>query len=274
LRGLFSVKHALAAVLAAAVILISVFLPAKLSQISDNSLLGTVQQESGDNSPESFRYTLTTPERLYILSMALSNRNMLQSDYAASLREKAIRTNADDTAATFAYVENGNGPAQGEMSAESAMRACAAELSAILKDGLGISNFAISNPCKQTLYSAVDILEPQKNVSVWQIDYSASLPPAGSPYALMEAYVDAETGKVYSFSFRAADPADFDPDGLAKAWLGRLGVTEYDDITQSSPLAEAAQQYKKYATGGMDQEKTVFTVGYYEGINEYYVNCY
>ncbi|MCL2351041.1 MAG: hypothetical protein FWC55_00765, partial [Firmicutes bacterium] len=84
-------KNAAAAAAVAAVILASVFLPARLSAISDRSLLDTVQKETGDNSPESFGFSLSAPERLYILSKALGSRNILQSDYAASLREKAMR---------------------------------------------------------------------------------------------------------------------------------------------------------------------------------------
>lgn len=269
-RVLF-LKYAAVMILVAAVILLSIFLPTKLSQVFDRSLLDIVQKEEGNNSPESFRYSLTTPERLYILSMALDNRNILQSDYAASLREKAIRTNREDTAASYAYVENVRGLAQSEMDGASAMRICNSELAAIVKEGLGIDDFQVMNSCRQTLYSAVDILEPQKNVSVWHIEYDTNLPPAGSTFALMEAYVDAETGKIYGFALRAEQLADFDADKLAKAWMAQLEITDLGDITENNPLIEAATQYKKFATEGMAFEKTVFTVGFYEGVNEVFV---
>lgn len=269
-RALF-LKYAVVMVLVAAVILLSIFLPAKLSRVFDRSLLDIVQKEEGSNSPESFRYSLTTPERLYILSRALDNRNILQSDYAASLREKAIRTNREDTVASYAYVESVRGLAQEEMDAESAMSICNSELAVIVKDGLGIDDFHVTNSCRQTLYSAVDILEPQKNVSVWHIEYDTTVPPVGSPFALMEAYVDAETGKIYGFAFRAEQPADFDADKLAKAWLAQLEITDLGDITENNPLTETATQYKKFATEGMILEKTVFTVGFYEGINEVFI---
>lgn len=269
-RTLF-LKYAVVMILAAAVILLSIFLPAKLSQVFDRSLLDIVQKEEGSNSPESFRYSLTTPERLYILSMALDNRNILQSDYAASLREKAIRTNRKDTVVSYAYVENVRGLAQEEMDGLSAMSICNSVLAVIVKDGLGIDDFHVTNSCRQTLYSAVDILEPQKNVSVWHIEYDTPVPPAGSPFALMEAYVDAETGKIYGFAFRADQLADFDADKLAKTWLAQLEITDLGDITENNPMTETATQYKKFATEGMALEKTVFTVGFYEGINEVFV---
>ena len=270
----FSLKYAAAAVSATAVIVLSILMPAKVSQIYDNAKLDTIQKEDASDSPESFRYSLTAPERLYIISMALNNRNILQSDYSASLREKAIRANRDDTTASFAYVENGRGPAQNELDDENAMMICDSELSAIISGGLGINNFKMSNPCRQTLYSAVDMLEPQKNVSVWQIEYDSAVPPFGSPFSLMEAYVDAETGKVYSFAFRMDNPPDFAADKLAEAWLNRLNITEFSDITENTPLADTSKLYKKFATDGIGREKTIFTAGFYEGINEVYVNCY
>lgn len=264
-------KYGVATILVAALILLSIFLPAKLSQVSDRSLLDVIKTEEGNNSPESFRYSLTTPERLYILSMALGNRDILQSDYAASLREKAIRTNRKDTVVSYAYVENVRGLAPEEMNGVSAQEVCNSGLGVIVKEGLGIDDFRITNSCRQTLYSAVDILEPQKNVSVWHLEYSAAVPPAGEPFALMEAYVDAETGKIYGFAFRGEPLVDFDADQLARAWLKQLEITDLGDITENNPLTETATQYKKFATEGMNLEKTVFTVGFYEGINEVFI---
>ncbi len=269
-------KYAAVLVLVTAVILLSIFLPAELSKVYDNSILDTVQKETGDSSPESFRYSLTTPQRLYVLSMALNNHNILQSDYAASLREKAIRANRNDTVASYAYVENGRGSMKDELTADSAMKICNTVLADIIKvglekDSMSTDGFENKNPCKQTLYSAVDMFEPQKSVSVWQIEYDSVLPPDGLPFALIEAHIDAETGKLYSFSFRVDALKDFDADKLAKAWLSHLGITDFSDITENSPLAESAKQYKKFATDGMNNEKTVFTVGFYEGINEVFV---
>jgi len=63
---------------------------------------------------------------------------------------------------------------------------------------------------------------------------------------------------------------------LLARWLTRpvrLLISDCSDITQSNPLTEAATQYKKFATDGPDQKKTVFTAGYYQGVNEYFVNC-
>ena len=121
------------------------------------------------------------------------------------------------------------------------------------------------------------MLDPQKNVSVWEIDYSGAIPPTVNtyPFALTEAYVDAETGKLYGFAFRLAQASaeNFDAAALAREFLARLGISDFDDITDDSS-SEAASLYNKFATDGMDGAKTVFTVGFQDGVNEIFVKCY
>ncbi len=276
-------KYAVSLLLVTAVIALSILMPAKLARLSDKSILGAVYKENIVISPESFQYSsLSDRERLYIVSQALGNRNILQSDYAASIREKATRSDRDDSVMSFAYVENNRGPSVGELDADQAMEACITELTKIIRDylklNIDVTNSSL-NPCSQQLYSAVYMLDPQKNVPVWQIDYSSSTPPTfseNSPFRLMEAYVDAETGKLYGFAFRLeqADSEKFDPDAYAMAWLDRLGLTSFEDITEDNPFTEDASLYTKFATDGMDSAKTVFTVGFYEGVNEVFVRCY
>lgn len=278
-------KYAPALLLVTAVIILSILMPSKLARFYDNSMLGVVYKESTAISPESFQYSsLSERERLYIVSMALGNRNILQSDYAASIREKATRSGRDDTVMTFAYVKNTRGPSAGELDANQATEACKTELAKIiqacpeLKENIDVTELNL-NPCSEQLYSAVYMLDPQKNVPVWQIEYSSAIPPTFNdnlPFALMEAYVDAETGKLYGFAFRLgqADADTFESDALAKAWLDRLGITSYEDITEDNPFTEDASLYNKFVTDGMDSAKTVFTVGFYEGVNEVFVRCY
>lgn len=278
-------KYAAALLLVTAVIALSILMPAKLARFYDNSMLGVVYKESTAISPESFQYaSLSERERLYIVSMALGNRNILQSDYAASILEKATRSDRDDTVMTFAYVENTRGPSGDQLDANQAKKACITELTEIiqdcpnLKENIDMTRLNL-NPCSEQLYSAVNMLDPQQNVAVWQIEYSSAIPPTVSdslPFALMEAYVDAETGKLYGFAFRfkQTDAKDFQPDVLAKAWLDRLDITNFEDITDDNPFTEDASLYNKFATDGMDSAKTVFTVGFYEGVNEVFVRCY
>ncbi|NNJ31765.1 hypothetical protein [Lacrimispora defluvii] len=278
-------KYAVVLLLVSFVIALSIFMPARLARFRDNSMMGVVHRENNAISPESFQYSsLSEQERLYIVSMALGNRNILQSDYAAALREKAIRSGRGDTVMSFAYVKNNRGAYGDELDVNQAAEACKTELNEIigtctgLKEDRSLQNLNL-NPCSGQLYSAVYMLDPQKNVPVWQIEYSTAVPPVPNdnlPFALMEAYVDAETGKLYGFAFRVKEleGENFEPDTLAKAWLERLGITNFKDITDDNPITENASQYKKFATDGMDSTKTVFMVGYYEGVHEVFVRCY
>ncbi|WP_349671885.1 hypothetical protein [Lacrimispora sp.] len=278
-------KYAVVLLLVTVVIALSIFMPARLARFRDNSMMGVVHRENNAISPESFQYSsLSEQERLYIVSMALGNRNILQSDYAAALREKAIRSGRGDTVMSFAYVKNNRGAYGDELDVNQAAEACKTELNEIigactgLKENRSLQDLNL-NPYSGQLYSAVYMLDPQKNVPVWQIEYSTAVPPVpddNSPFALMEAYVDAETGKLYGFAFRLKqlEGENFEPDTLAKAWLERLGITNFEDITDDDPITENASRYKKFATDGMDSTKTVFMVGYYEGVNEVFVRCY
>jgi hypothetical protein len=278
-------KYAAVLLLVMAVLILSILMPAQLARFFDNTMLGVVHEESTPISLESFQYSsLSDRERLYIVSMALGNRNILQSDYAASIRDKAIRSERDDSVMSFTYVENNRGSSADELDAKQAMEACKTELIEIisaspdLKENIDVIDWNL-NPCKAQLYSAVYMLDPQKNVPVWQIEYSSAVPPTSNdnlPFALMEAYVDAETGKLYGFAIRPkqVDAQNFEPDALAKAWLGRLGITSFEDITDDNPFTEDASMYKKFATDGMDSGKTVFTVGVYEGVKEVFVRGY
>lgn len=278
-------KYAVVLLLVTSVIVLSIFMPARLARFRDNSIMGVVHRENNAISPESFQYSsLSEQERLYIVSMALGNRNILQSDYAASLREKAIRSGRGDTVMSFAYVKNNRGAYADELDVNQAAEACKTELTEIigtcagLKENWNVRDLNL-NPCSGQLYSAVYMLDPQKNVPVWQIEYSTAVPPAPDdnlPFALMEAYVDAETGKLYGFAFRLNQLKGdyFEPDTLAKAWLERLGITSFQDITDDNPFTENASLYNKFATDGMDSTKTVFTVGFYEGVHEVFVRCY
>ncbi len=278
-------KYAVVLLLVTLVIALSIFMPARLARFRDNSMMGVVHRENNAISPESFQYSsLSEQERLYIVSMALGNRNILQSDYAASLREKAIRSGRGDTVMSFAYVKNNRGAYADELDVNQAAEACKTELAEIIGACAGLKEIRnvqdlILNPCSGQLYSAVYMLDPQKNVPVWQIEYSTAVPPVSDdnlPFALMEAYVDAETGKLYGFAFRLKqlEGDNFEPDALAKAWLDRLGITNFEDITEDNPFTENASRYNKFATDGMDSTKTVFTVGFYEGVNEVFVRCY
>jgi len=252
----------------AVIITLATFGPSMLAKYNDANVLNRVGSEAAIGLAEGFRYSLNANERIYILSMALKNQVAPQTDYAALTRGRL------DTSSSFAYTENRRGPSPGEMSYEEALKACNRALAELQRiDVIPDCRFDPENNAYDIhLYTAVDISDPQKNISVWQIVYASSRPMAEYRGALLEAWLDAETGALYGFSLRADNPPDaFEPDALANAWRQAANLTEAQLLEQNNPLPETTPHYKKYILEGLDSDSTVVTVGYYEGINEIFV---
>lgn len=88
----------------------------------------------------------------------------------------------------------------------------------------------------------------------------------------MEAYVDAEDGKIYQFYARTErEWEDLNPDELIQSWSRYLKLPLPLEYKEASPLSEATPYFKKYEVLGNLEEKTVVTVGFYEGIREMFV---
>ena len=253
----------------AVIITLATFGPSMLAKYNDANVLNRVETESAVGPAEGFRYSLNANERIYILSMALKNQVAPQTDYAALTRGRLT-----DTSSSFAYTENQRGPSPGEMSYDEALKACNRALAELQRlDVIPDCRFDPENNAYDVrLYTAVDISDPQKNISVWQIVYAPSRPISEYRGALLEAWLDAETGALYGFSLRADNPPDaFEPDALADAWCRTADLTEAQLLEQNNPLLETTPHHKKYILEGLDYDNTVVTVGYYEGINEIFV---
>jgi len=253
----------------AVIITLATFGPSVLAKYNDANVLNRVGTESAVGLTAGFRYSLNANERVYILSMALKNQVSPQTDYAALTRGRT-----GDPSSSFAYTENRRGSSPGEMSYEEALKACDKALAELQKTGV-IPDCRFdpdNNAYDINLYTAVDISDPQKNISVWQIVYASSRPISEYRGALLEAWLDAETGALYGFSLRSDNPPEsFEPDALADAWRQAAGLTETQLSEQNNPLSETTPHYKKYILEGLDYDSTVVTVGYYEGINEIFV---
>ena len=122
------------------------------------------------------------------------------------------------------------------------------------------------------LYSAIDVSEPRNNVLVWKISLDKDDQKADKAGRLLDAYVDADTGKIYEFYIRTGISSweEVDADGIISSWAQYMGIEEPLELEHSNPLAENTPYFKKYNLNGME-EGTVVTVGFYEGINELYL---
>ena len=90
---------------------------------------------------------------------------------------------------------------------------------------------------------------------------------------LLDAYVDADTGKVYEFYVRvpAISWEQVDVEGMVSAWAEYMGLGKPQEYENTNPLSESTPYFKKFTFTGMEEGSTVVTVGFYEGINELYL---
>ena len=64
---------------------------------------------------------------------------------------------------------------------------------------------------------------------------------------------------------------DIDTDALIESWSSYMGLTLPEEYETDNPLLETTPYYKKYAFSGNGDERTIVTVGFYEGINELFL---
>ena len=50
-----------------------------------------------------------------------------------------------------------------------------------------------------------------------------------------------------------------------------MGLGEPEEYENTNPLSENTPYFRKYSFEGMEENSTIVTVGYYEGINELYL---
>ena len=122
------------------------------------------------------------------------------------------------------------------------------------------------------LYSAIDVLEPQNNMAVWRVSLSTSHQNADKANRLIDAYIDADSGKIYSFYARTDSLwPQMNPEEMMDAWGGYLGLTGREAYDSDNPLMETTPDFVKYRFPGMEERSTVVTIGFYEGINEWFI---
>lgn len=256
-------------ILCIATTVVSIYLPKEISDRSDYGILGKIQTQAGLFFSGGYRYSMTEDEKLYILAKALDNRSFAQSDYAAYVRSESTRRDSDQT---YTYVANVHGAADNEIGREAVIGAINAQIAELYENNVFASIEVNENDYNIELYSAIDILDPQSNICVWQISNNQPLQQLGKNNVLMEAYMDAQTGKLYCFSYRTATPPDFyKGDEIITNWCAYIGIENCEPYDNNNPLAEMTPNFKKYTIGKTDAGRTLVTIGFYEGINEVFL---
>ena len=175
---------------------------------------------------------------------------------------------------SYAFVINHQGPSGREITDEEIYETCN-HMIIDLKE-LNILPVSVkeisSSDYDAVLYSAIDVLEPRNNVSVWKVSLSTNQKNANKENRLLDAYLDADTGKVYEFYARTELRwEDIDPDEIIEKWSNYLGIGTPSDYEPENPLLENTPYYKKYVIHGNNEETTIVTIGFYEGINELFL---
>lgn len=259
-------------VLTVMVVVMSIWGPEELAIYKDRDVLNQIRTQEEETGGEGYRYRLSSNEKLYILSQCLNSQSVPGTEQSSQTREP--QDMYQELTGTYAFVVNHNGPSGQEITDEE-IYGTTNDGIAVLKE-LGILPDAIrevqSNSYEATLYSAIDVPEPRNNVAVWKLSLLGSLQNANKENRLIDAYIDADDGKIYEFYVRSQLKwEDIDPDELIQKWSTYMGLTAPEAYENDNPLLETTPYYKKYVFSGAGGERTVVTVGFYDGINELYL---
>ncbi len=248
--------------------------PEQLSKYRDRYTLNKIQSEAVEGNGEGYRYSLNSNEKLYILSKCLTNQVLPESE-ASALTKVETDMDYNNLTGNYAFVVNHQEPSDKEITEEQIYERCNTELAkmhtlAILPEEVRSVTAATHSA---VLYSAIDVLEPRNNLSVWKISLKTGQQNANKEGCLLDVYIDADTGLVYEFYVRTAKStwADIDSDNMVAKWSEYLGLTGQEAYEDTNPLMETTSDYQKYKFEGVDNGNTVVTVGFYEGINELFL---
>lgn len=254
------------------VVAFSIWGPEALSGYKDKGVLNRIQTKEEEAEGAGYRYRLSSNEKLYILSRCLNNQVIPESEQSALTRE--TDEEYQELTGTYAFVVNHKGPSGQEITDEE-IYATANEEIRTLKE-LGILPETIkevqSSSYEAVLYSAIDVPEPRNNVSVWKVSLSGSVQNSNKKNRLIDVYIDADDGKIYEFYARTELKwEEINPDEMIEKWSSYMGLGNPEEYETDNPLLETTPYYKKYVFAGTGDERTIVTIGFYEGINELFL---
>lgn len=260
-----------------AIIIVSaaVWGPEALARYRDGGILNQIRNLEAESGTEGYRYSLSSNEKLYILSKCLSNQIQPESDQNAMTRGDGVKLDYEELTGIYAMVVNRKDSSGQEIPEEQGIELCNQALEEL--KSLGIVPASVrplkENAYSAVMYSAIDVPEPRNNVLVWKLSLKSGKQNADRENRLLDAYVDADTGKIYEFYVRIQTSAweDIDADWIVKTWAEYMGLDEPREYEGSNPLSETTPYFRKYTFSGMEEGSTVVTLGFYDGINELFL---
>ncbi len=255
------------------ILVVAIWGPEKLASYRDKNTLDQIVTVPVEAASEGYKYSLSNNEKLFILSECLSNQVLPETELSEKTQVKN-NVDYDGLSGTYALVTNYQGPTDVEIKEDEIYSKFNEQLETMKM--LGVLPEEIkevhSSSYSADLYSAIDVLEPRNNVTVWKICLNTSQLNADKTNRVLDAYVDGETGKIYEFYVRIdEDWNDLDPDGLVEKWSEYLGLNGMETYDTDNPLLETTPYFKKYRFPAGDNNNTIVTIGFYEGINELFL---
>lgn len=248
--------------------------PERLAAYRDRSSLNQIIVEPVEEGGEGYRYTLSSNEKLYILSMCLNNQVLPETEQSRKSRTGADEMDYEELTGSYAFVINYQGPTDKEIKETEIFDVCNREIGTLKELGILPEEVRQVNEASYSavLYSAIDVLDPRNNMAVWKVSLSTSQQNADKSNRILDAYVDADTGKLYEFYVRIEEEwEELEPENIVKEWSDYMeleGMTEYES---DNPLLETTPNFLKYRFPGREDGSTVVTIGFYEGINELFL---
>ncbi|MBD5485981.1 MAG: hypothetical protein HDR18_10795 [Lachnospiraceae bacterium] len=258
--------------LTCAVVVLSIWGPEAIAQYKDRGILNQIRTQEEETGGEGYRYQLSSNEKLFILSQCLNSQSAAGTELSSQTREPDDAY--QDLTGTYAFVVNHNGPSGREITDEQIYQTANDGIAALKELGILPDDIREVQPAsyQATLYSAIDVPEPRNNVAVWKLNLLGSLQNANKENRLLDAYIDADDGRIYEFYVRSRLKwEEIDPDALVAAWASYMGLTAPEVYESDNPLLETTPYYKKYVFSGAGDDRTVVTVGFYDGINELFL---
>lgn len=240
----------------------------------DRAVFNEIHVREEDGGKEGYRYALGRGEKLYILAQSLNSQVLPETEQYAAVRQQTGESAYGERTGSYAFIVNHRGPSDREIKPEEVCRAANEGLQTLKELGILPDSVRETTDADYdaALYSAIDVLEPRNNAAVWKLSLSAVQESGGRENRLIDAYLDADDGKLYEFYVRTELTwEEMDPDAVVKAWSGYLGLGDPQPYEEDNPLLETTPYFKKYVFPGMGKGRTVVTVGYYDGIRELFL---
>lgn len=258
---------------AVVVILAALWGPEWIAARRDERLLNSITTEAVEGA-EGYRYRMSINQKLYLLGRCLSSQTLPESELRFLTRVDNEAGNYGEMTGTYAFVENRQQSGEGQIQEEAVYEACNREIQTLKEQGIlpGEVKEVSEDSYEAVICSAIDVLEPRNNLSVWKISMSTDVRNADKSNRFLDIYLDADTGKIYEFYVRTGQQwDDIDTDAMIDRYAEYLELTGLEKNEDQNPLLETTPYFAKYTFPGEEEGSTTVTIGYYEGIRELFL---